>query len=97
MLPLVNEVLRRAEVRIVGPMDDPVTIYGFAVLEPGLVHMVYVRNGWRHLGIAKQLLSGVSLSDVHYSTHTTDLQSWIRKRYRLGEYRPFWLNEAGHG
>jgi hypothetical protein len=61
------------------------------------VHMTYVRKGWRRMGIAKQLLTGVDLGKSTYTTHTTDLQAWIKTRYRLGEYRPFWLEGVAHG
>lgn len=97
MLPLVNGVLRRSAVRVAAPGGDPLTIYGFAVVEPGTVHMVYVRQGWRRMGIAKQLLADIAIADCAYSTHTSDLQAWIQRHYRLGEYRPFWLTEAANG
>jgi len=93
----VQKVLARAELRVAGPPEDETVLYGFAVLEPALVHMVYVRQSWRRMGIAKRLLEGVQLEACAYSTHTTDMGQWIRHKHPMTEYQPFWLTEAGNG
>lgn len=95
--PRVEEILKRAEVRIAGPADDELTIYGFAVLEHGIVHMVYVKKAWRKLGIAQALLSGVDLASSVWSTQSQDFREWIRHKYTLAGYRPFWLQERKNG
>lgn len=91
--PRIEELLHGAEVRIASPADDDVTIYGFAVLEPGLVHMVYVKKPWRRLGIAAALLQGVDLGACDWGTQSQDFREWIRHKYPMANYRPFWMQE----
>jgi GNAT superfamily N-acetyltransferase len=91
--PEIEEILLRAEVRVAGPVDDETTVYGFAVLEPGTVHMVYVRKPWRRYGIAKALLTDVDLPSSDWTTQSMDFREWIRFRYPMRGYRPFWMKE----
>jgi GNAT superfamily N-acetyltransferase len=84
----------RAQTRVAAAAKDPVVIYGFAVLEPGLIHMVYVRRPWRKMGIARALLSGLRLEDCDWSTQSSDFREWIRHKWTLRHYRPFWADEG---
>src|SRR4051812_7809003 len=62
---LINSVLLdlETEIRIAAPPDDDFTVYGFAVLQRGLIHMVYVKKPFRRLGLARKLLSGIRLDE----------------------------------
>lgn len=95
--PRIHAVLERAQVRVACPREDGHVVYGFAVLEPACIHMVYVRRTWRKLGIAKALLAGVSLPDTDWSTQSSDFREWIRHKHQLRHYRPFWAQENGNG
>lgn len=95
--PRIEEILKRAEVRIAGPAGDDLTIYGFAVLEAGTIHMVYVKKAWRRLGIGQALLEGVDLQKSVWSTQSQDFREWIRHKYLMAGYRPFWLTERKDG
>lgn len=59
---LIEEILKRATVRIAAPADDDLTVYGFAVFEPGLLHCVFVKKPLRQLGIGSALLEGTGFS-----------------------------------
>lgn len=93
--PRIGVLLKRCEVRIASPTADDSTIYGFAVLEPRVVHMVYTRKPFRRMGIARALLDGVDIRKCVWTTLSQDLRTWIRPKYRLGEYRPFWMEGMG--
>lgn len=92
----IQSVLARAEVRIAAPPGDELTVYGYAVLEPSVVHMVYVKAAWRRMGLAKLLLSGAALKEMAWSTSTKDFTEWIRDKYPMAGYRPLWM-EADMG
>lgn len=89
--PRIQSILSRAKVRIAGPPEDDATVYGFAVLEPALVHMVYVRRAWRRMGIATALLAGLNLGHHKWTTQTRDWLEWGRHKYQLHSYQPFWM------
>lgn len=91
--PRIRTILERAEVRIAGPAHEEV-IYGFAVLEPGCIHMVYTRKPWRRMGVAKALLQGVDFAAQDWSTQSGDFREWIRHKHQFAHYRPFWLTEG---
>lgn len=93
----IEAILERAIVRCAVPPSDDGVLYGYAVLEPGCIHMVYVRRVWRKMGLARRLLAGIELADSDWSTQSADFRDWIRHKYRLRHYRPFWLTENAHG
>lgn len=98
---VVRRILQRAEVRVAAPPDDPLTVYGFAVLElarnPPLIHMTFVRKAWRRMGIATALLSGVDINACHWTTVTSDMDAWIRNKWDIEEkHTPFWMDLYGH-
>ena len=89
--PRIEEILNRADVRVAGPPEDETTVYGFSVVEPGLVHLVYVRRAWRRMGIATALLAGIALSKYKWTTQTREWLEWARHKYELESYQPFWM------
>lgn len=78
------------EVRIVAPPDDDFTVLGFAVLQPRLVHMVYVKKPFRRLGLARKLLEGVRLEECQFSYWTRDVGEWIHDKFPAMRFNPFW-------
>lgn len=78
------------EVRVAAPRDDDFTAYGFAVLQPGLCHMVYVKMPFRRLGIAKRLLSGIQTEGLVFTYWTSAVGEWIYDKYPGLKYNPFW-------
>lgn len=55
------------KVRIACLIDDPDTIIGYIITEPQILHWVYVRNDWRNIGIARDLIP----DNITYVTHLT--------------------------
>lgn len=88
--PRIQAVLERAEVRVAHLAKSDDVLCGFVVLEPGVVHMVYVRPPWRRMGMAKALLHDVELSECDWSTQSGEFREWIRFKYPMRHYRPFW-------
>lgn len=89
---IIDSVLKdpRTEVRIAAPPDDDFTVYGFAVLQPGLVHMVYVKKPFRRLGLARKLLAGVRLDDSTFTYWTRDVTEWIHDKHRKLKFNIYW-------
>ncbi len=69
-------------VRIAAPEDDEVTVYGFLVLGPKLLHMVFVKKPFRRQGIAKQLLAGVDTTGATFTHWSRDFGHWIMPRFQ---------------
>lgn len=91
--PAIRRTLEHAKVRVAAPPMDDLTIYGYAVLQPDILHFVYVRSAWRKLGIAKELLSGLKLAEMDWGTQSLDWLRWGRLKWRMRNYRPFFMYE----
>jgi hypothetical protein len=65
--------------------SDNDVIVGYALLEPQVLHWVYVKDAWRKRGVARQLLASESVAAV---THITKVGNEIRKR-KNWVYNPF--------
>ena len=74
-------------VRIACLPEDTSVILGFAVLEQGVLHYVYVKDAFRKQGLARQLVAGTEISSV---THITKPGNAIRKKQRWA-FNPFLL------
>lgn len=94
--PAIRRILERAQVRVAAPPNDDTTVYGFAVLEPDVVHCVYVRIAWRRIGIARELLHGLELAKMDWGTQSRDWLLWARKKkaFSMKNYRPFFMYEG---
>lgn len=97
--PRVKHWLETSTVRVACPPGDAVTLYGFAVFSEDLMHMVYVLNDLRRLGIAKALLDGVDWQKKAWTTPTEDVEKWVKQKHDLYRQRhvPFWMIEVDHG
>lgn len=85
---LIERLMQAGTVRVVCSQASPDTIVGWASMEPGVVHYVWVREEFRRAGVAKMLLSACG-PRVEY-THRTDLcrelpipEGWWFNLYRL--------------
>lgn len=80
---VVAALLHQARVKVSCLEDDRDTILGYSVYEHGTLHWVYVKQPWRHMGIAKSLVP----SDINKFSHLTDVG---KKMWPKGwEYDPF--------
>lgn len=92
---VVEQILKLpdTQIRVAHPPDDTFTVYGFAVLQPGIVHMTYVKGLFRRIGIAKRLLSGIKTQGLTYTQMTRDIY-WIHDKYPGLVYDPFWDEDS---
>ncbi len=76
---LIAALLAREGVRLLVACDpqDENTILGWAVLEPGVLHYVFVKEGVRRLGIGTALIASLS-RPFRYSHQTDDFATWRR-------------------
>ena len=75
---VIDHALKRCDIRIACTDDDADTIVGFAVLESKLqqpaIHYVYTREGWRELGVARDLVADLVARECAYSHATQALE-----------------------
>jgi hypothetical protein len=92
---VVERILQQpdTQIRIAAPPDDDFTVYGFAVLQPGIVHMTYVKGLFRKIGMAKRLLADMKPNGLTYTQMTRDIY-WIHEKYPGLVYDPFWDEDA---
>lgn len=92
-LAIISRILKRSDVtvKIAAPPDDDFTVYAFAVTEPGKIHLAYTRKAWRRMGLAAELLRGMDLRDIAFSTWSPDVQHWAFEKYRM-RYVPNWID-----
>lgn len=71
----IERLLERATVTVANPADDPATILGYAVHEPGVLHYVLTKHqdgrDFRGFGVATQLLA--PLGDSFSCSFLSDL------------------------
>lgn len=82
---VIAGLLRKSEVRVACLADEPDVILGYALLEPNVIHFVYVKEAWRKQGVAKALTAEHT---AQYVTHITKIGNAIRLNKKL-ELDPF--------
>jgi hypothetical protein len=88
---IIEAVLSRPEtaVTVIHPEGEPRVIVAYLVQGPGVVHYVYVKNAFRHLGLARTLIGDVN-KDIGAVTHlTTKAERILSKNgihYRFNPY-----------
>lgn len=75
---LADRILRRGELRIATPAEDDNVYLGYSVLEPGVLHYVYVKPQFRSLGIARRLMEGLP-EQFRYTHMTADGKEIAKK------------------
>lgn len=75
---VIEHIISKSVVLVACDDDDEDTIFGYAVVEPGLLHWVYVKELHRRRGIANQLIAGWDISRV---THETKIGEAIRRKH----------------
>lgn len=68
---VVNRLVRDANIRVACSVTHHRTIVGWACVESGVVHFVYVADMFRRQGVARKLLENVG--DAVTYTHATDM------------------------
>ncbi len=71
---VIERLLDSCSVRVAASAEDTDVILGWAVLEPGCVHFVYVKPAFRRMGLASALLADVNWPATSYSHETFTLR-----------------------
>lgn len=82
--------IERCTIQVAAPPDDPRTIYGFIVREPGCVHLVYVKSALRRMGIGASLMEGTGIKLSAIPRAGKDFASELLKAMPMAHYG-FWL------
>lgn len=56
--------------------EDEDVILGYAVCQPEILHWVFIKDAWRKLGLAKDLIP----KDIKFVTHLTEVGANIKPR-----------------
>lgn len=84
--PLIALLLTQSETKIACLKDSPEVILGFSVFTPERIHWVYVKEDWRRIGIAMDLLP----STPKYFTHmTAQILPFIQNKFPKIIFNPF--------
>ena len=89
---LIIRLIEECDVAVMASSESEETVLGWAVGESGkLLHYLHVKDPFRRLGIARQLLSALSLElkGLRY-THATRAGEAIMARFN-GDYDPWAL------
>lgn len=73
----------KVEVKIASLIDDPDVILGWSIYEPKILHFVFVKEVWRRIGLAKDLIP----PGIQYMTHLTKVGRSIAPK--AWEFNPF--------
>lgn len=92
--PKAERILARAKVWIACPEDAPNVIAGYIIAEPPkVVHWVFVRDGFKKLGLMRLLLAATglpsNLDGVEYSHDSADLYRFLRGKFPRAWFNPY--------
>lgn len=88
---LIRHIVEQPTVHalVVCPPDDDFTILAWGVFEaPNTVHYVFVKEAFRRLGLASDLLKTVT-SDFRYTHRTIDAEKFLRATPYRTSYDPY--------
>lgn len=79
---IIDYILEKpdAHVWVAVKPDEPNVIYGYLVCEPTILHYVYVKDGFRKLGIAASLYK-TAFYERPYITHATAMSRELLKTH----------------
>lgn len=82
---VLDRIIGDATVIIACLNSDKSVVIGYAVVRPGQLDYIFVKDAWRKQGIASSILKGLALTTY---THTTELGRKLAKKLKL-TYNPF--------
>lgn len=81
---VLKSLLIRCTTKIACLQSDEDVIIGYSVYEPGVLHWVFVKDVWRKIGVAKDMIP----VDINIYTHTTKIgQAIAPKTWKLNPWR----------
>ena len=89
---VLDHILSSADTDIVCLKDTPEVILGYLISQPKTIHYIFVKDAFRHLGIAEDLISKRFPEDQEITcTHATKSILPFLKRNTLINFNPFTL------
>lgn len=82
---VIQKLLEDRTIKIACLLEDPDVIIGYCIYKGDRVDWVYVKENWRKIGIAKDLLPATFTS----VSHMTNVAFEILKKYPKIIYNPF--------
>lgn len=65
--PVIRSALSRAIVGIASLPDLPTAVIGWIAFEPGVLHYVYTKGRFRHMGVARWMVENIKSHKLVYS------------------------------
>jgi len=94
---IIDRILSDSETLVASADEDDETIIGYIIFEPNVVHYLFVKEAFRNLGIAKELI-GQALAgkmEFTYTSRTHHIREIIKK-YPGITFNPFKLYKKEH-
>jgi hypothetical protein len=85
---IIERLLARSLTVVAHPDGKPSVILGYSVMEPPIIHWVYVKGPWRRFGIGRLLLGGQNLDGCTFTHWTNDIEAF-RGRWPNAVYDPY--------
>lgn len=80
---VIERLMRRSSVKVACLKEDNDVILGWSCSEPEVLHFVFVKDAWRRMGIAKDLVPG----NIQFITHLTKIGQYAKKGH--WKFNPF--------
>jgi hypothetical protein len=92
--PLVERILSRSRIWIACSYSDPDVIAGYIVAEPpGVLHWVFIREGFKRMGLMRLLITAAglpsNLEGVEFSHDSADYYRHLRSRFPKAIFNPY--------
>lgn len=85
---IIEGILKKptTTIHIAALQEDEDVILGYSIQEPGILHYMYIKEVWRHIGLANKLLP----KQLTTYTHLTKMgKSIMKKKFPDAEFNPF--------
>lgn len=86
--PVIEILLKTQSTKIACLQKEPDVIIGYSVFKEDLVHWIHVKENWRKIGIAKDLLPA-NFSQVSHLTHVAYEILYTQRKYPHIIFNPF--------
>lgn len=81
---VLESLLIKSTTKVVCLKDDPETVLGYAIYQPGVLHYTFIKPPFRRMGLAKSIIP----VDVVYCSHLTKLGKAIKpKQWKFDPWR----------
>ncbi len=74
---VIEKIMQRPgiKVHVCCLKEDPHVILGYSVIEPGILHWVFVKQAWRKIGIARDLIPDTTQTVTHLTNRSKSIET----------------------